>query len=164
MIIFGKTKKGIQNTFNQRSPYKKKIIRILKDYHTMNLRWSKQPSEVEAKSDFFNTQAPSYSSLPNSTHLFMFWMFRKLWHRSIKKKYKYTSEKPDRVLVRLKSTAPHPRPRILCLCNALVRGGEWRDGSTWRVVIAGRAGQSKLSEDLFGKLSIIYGVQNKGEI
>ena len=87
----------------------------------MNLRWSKQPSEAEAKSDFFNTQAPSYSSLPNSTHLFMFWMFGKLWHRSIKKKYKYTSEKPDRVLVRLKSTASRPRPRILCVWNALVR-------------------------------------------
>ena len=127
MIIFGK----IQNTFNQRSPYKKKIIRIP--------RWSKQPSEAEAKSDLFNTQAPSYSSLPNSTHLFMFWIFRKLWHRSIKKKYKYTSEKPDRVLVRPEYTAPHPRPRILYVCNALVRGGEWRDGSAWRVVIAGRA-------------------------
>ena len=89
--------------------------------------------------DFFNIQAPSYSSLHNSTHLFMFWMFRKLWHRSIKKKYKYTSEKPDRVLVLLKSTATHSRARILSVCNALVRGGEWRDGSAWRVVIAGRA-------------------------
>ena len=33
MIIFGK----IQNTFNQKSPYKKKIVRILKDLRTMNL-------------------------------------------------------------------------------------------------------------------------------
>ena len=32
-----KQKKRIQNTFNQRSPYKKKIIRILKDHRTMNL-------------------------------------------------------------------------------------------------------------------------------
>ena len=32
-----KQKKRIQNTFNQRSPYKKKIIRILKDLRTMNL-------------------------------------------------------------------------------------------------------------------------------
>ena len=33
-------------------------------------------------------------------------------------------KKPDRVLVRPESTAPHSRDRILCVCNALVRGGE----------------------------------------